>query len=211
MVLTHSARYEGGATGVKVLFDADQLEALAACAELINTGRARSGEGLRGAADIQAFAERYAVYPREATAADVGRLRLLRDRLDAVASACAAGQPEAATGMLNSLLAETGAVPQIVSHDGRGPHIHVSRPDAPLADRMAAHFAMGLAGLVVAGETDRVRSCASPTCREVFVDFSRNRSRRYCDNRTCGNRLHVAAYRARKSARDQAQEPATPH
>jgi len=45
-----------------------------------------------------------------------------------------------------------------------------------------------------------VRTCASPTCQEVFVDLSRNRSRRYCDSRTCGNRLHVAAYRARRSA-----------
>ena len=43
-------------------------------------------------------------------------------------------------------------------------------------------------------------TCASPTCREVFLDLSRNRSRRYCDSRTCGNRLHVAAYRARKAA-----------
>ena len=102
--------------------------------------------------------------------------------------------------MLNALLAETGASPQIASHHGRGPHIHVSRPDSPLADRMAAHFAMGLAWLVVAGEAGRMRSCASPTCNDVFVDLSRNRSRRYCDSRTCGNRLHVAAYRARKQA-----------
>lgn len=65
---------------------------------------------------------------------------------------------------------------------------------------MAAHFAMGLAELIVAGESGRVRSCASPTCQDVFIDLSRNRSRRYCDSRTCGNRLHVAAYRARKAA-----------
>jgi predicted RNA-binding Zn ribbon-like protein len=101
--------------------------------------------------------------------------------------------------MLNALLAETGAVPQIVAHDGRGPHIHVSRSTAPMADRIAAHLAMGLAELVVSGESQRVRACASPTCRDVFVDLSRNRSRRYCDSRTCGNRLHVAAYRARRS------------
>ena len=43
-------------------------------------------------------------------------------------------------------------------------------------------------------------NCASPTCRDAFLDESRNRSRRYCDSRTCGNRLHVAAYRARKAA-----------
>jgi predicted RNA-binding Zn ribbon-like protein len=158
-------------------FGADLLEALEACAELINTGRSADGEGLRDVADVQAF-------PVEAVA---------------IAISCEAGDDEAAIGMLNALLAETGAVPQIVAHDGRGPHIHVSRSTAPMADRIAAHLAMGLAELVVSGESQRVRACASPTCRDVFVDLSRNRSRRYCDSRTCGNRLHVAAYRARRS------------
>jgi len=193
-----------------VLFDADQLEALAACTELINTGRARSGEGLRSVADVQDFAGRYAFYPRAATTGDIAMLRAHRTRLDTMARACEAGDQRLATELVNTLLAETGAVPQIADHDGRGPHIHVSAPEAPLADRIAAQLAMGLAGLVVAGETDRVRTCASPDCPEVFVDFSRNRSRRYCDNRSCGNRVHVAAYRARKSAQVQ-QEPATPH
>ena len=182
-------------------FGADLLEALAACADLINTGRdAAAGDRLRTVADVQAIARRYTFQGTPAGRADVPRLRACRARLDAIVTACEAGQEPAAIGMLNALLAETGAVPQIVSHDGRGPHIHVSRPAAPMADRMAAHFAMGLAELVVAGESGRVRSCASPTCRNVFVDLSRNRSRRYCDSRTCGNRLHVAAYRARRSA-----------
>lgn len=183
-----------------MLFDADQLEALTACAELINTGQSRSGEGLRTAADVAEFGRRYAFHPRAATSSDAPRLRAYRQRLDAIAMACQAGEEEAATSMLNALLAQTGAIPQIVAHDGRGPHLHVSRPSAPLADRVAAQLAMGLAGLVVTGETDRVRTCQSPDCRDVFIDFSRNRSRRYCDNRTCGNRVHVAAYRARKSA-----------
>jgi predicted RNA-binding Zn ribbon-like protein len=181
-------------------FGADLIEALTACAELINTGRAKAGDGLRGVPDVQAFGDRYAVHGRAATERDVPRLRSHRARLDAIAEACAAGDTAAATEMINALLAQTGAVPQVVAHDGRGPHIHVSRATAPLADRVAAHLAMGLAGLVVLGESDRVSSCASPTCRDVFVDLSRNRSRRYCDSRTCGNRLHVAAYRARRSA-----------
>jgi predicted RNA-binding Zn ribbon-like protein len=63
---------------------------------------------------------------------------------------------------------------------------------------MAAQFAMGLAWLVVAGQVRRIRTCASPACQKVFVDFSKNSSRRYCDSRTCGNRMHVAAYRARR-------------
>lgn len=175
------------------------LEALTACAELINTGRSSKGEGLRDATDVQAFGDRYAFDGRAAREQDVARLRAYRARLDAAVSSLEAGDGEAAIGMLNALLAQTGAVPQVVAHDGRGPHIHVSRATAPLADRIAAHLAMGLAGLVVAGESGRVHSCASPTCRDVFFDLSRNRSRRYCDSRTCGNRLHVAAYRARKA------------
>jgi hypothetical protein len=180
-------------------FGADLLEALAACAELINTGRSADGEGLREVADVQAFGDRYAFHGTAAGPKDLPRLRAHRARLDAIALSCESGDGEAAIAMLNALLAETGAIPQIVAHDGRGPHIHVSRPAAPLADRIAAHLAMGLAELVVAGESERVRTCASPSCREVFVDASRNRSRRYCDSKTCGNRLHVAAYRARRS------------
>jgi predicted RNA-binding Zn ribbon-like protein len=181
-------------------FGPDLLEALAAGAELINTGREPAGDRLRTVADVQAFGDRYAFHGLPAELGDVARLREHRARLDAVTAACESGDDAAAIEMLNALLAETGAVPQIVAHDGRGPHIHVSRPAAPLSDRVAAHLAMGLAELVVAGESQRVRSCASPSCRDVFVDLSRNRSRRYCDSRTCGNRLHVAAYRARRSA-----------
>jgi predicted RNA-binding Zn ribbon-like protein len=181
-------------------FDADQLEAMTGCVELINTGRSGAGDGLERVADLQQMADRYAFAGVRGTAADLPLVRGYRDRLDAIVTSCEAGDETAAIDQINALLSETGASPQIVAHDGRGPHLHVSRPSRPLADRMAAHFAMGLAWLVVAGETGRIRTCESPACREVFADFSRNRSRRYCDSRTCGNRLHVAAYRARKQA-----------
>jgi predicted RNA-binding Zn ribbon-like protein len=195
-----SATLRGRSDSSQSSFGADLQEALLAAAELINTGRSSEGEGLRGVADVRAFSRKYATQGAPPEPADVPRLRAYRARLDAVVTACEAGREAAAADLLNALLAETGATPQIVAHDGRGPHIHVSRPTAPLADRLTAHLAMGLAELLVAGEGRRLRSCASPTCREVFLDESRNRSRRYCDSRTCGNRLHVAAYRARKAA-----------
>jgi predicted RNA-binding Zn ribbon-like protein len=179
-------------------FDADQIEAMAGCVELINTGRGRDGEELRRLADLQAMADKYAFGGVRGVAADLPLAREYRARLDAIVTSCEASDEDGAIGQINTLLSETGASPQIVAHGGRGPHLHVSRPTTPLADRMAAHFAMGLAWLVVAGEARRIRSCGSPTCQSVFVDLSRNRSRRYCDSRACGNRLHVAAYRARK-------------
>jgi predicted RNA-binding Zn ribbon-like protein len=188
-------------------FDADQLEALAECVELINTGRATSaagreaGDGLASLAALAAFARRHRVENTGAARpADLPRLRALRARLDAAAAACERGADAAAITLLNELLAETGAVPQIVSHDGRPPHLHVSRASAPLADRIAAHSAMGLAGLVVAGAARRVRVCASARCDAVFIDLTRNQSGRFCDSRTCGNRAHVAAYRSRQLA-----------
>ena len=144
------------------------------------------------------MADKYAFAGVRGAADDLERARDYRARLDAIVAGCEAGDEDSAIARINALLARTGASPQIVAHDGRGPHLHVSRPTAPLAARMAAHFAMGLAWLVVAGEARRLHTCQSPTCRDVFVDLSRNRSRRYCDSRTCGNRLHVAAYRARK-------------
>jgi len=59
---------------------------------------------------------------------------------------------------------------------------------------------MALARVISDGELDRVRRCAADDCDHVLVDLSRNRSKRYCDSRRCGNRLHVAAYRERRRA-----------
>jgi predicted RNA-binding Zn ribbon-like protein len=192
---------------------ADQLEALAECVDLINTGRrsaARSAgeppDRLADLAGVSAFAKRHRVENRSAAqASDVPRLCELRARLDAIVAAGEIGRMQKAIRDLNALLAETGAVPSIVTHDGRPPHIHVSRASAPLADRIAAHSAMGLAELIVAGDSGRVRTCASPQCGQLFIDLSRNQSRRYCDSRICGNRIHVAAYRSRQSEISSAQ------
>ena len=168
------------------------------CVELINTGRVGSPDQLRDVSGLQALADRYAFAGSRARPGDLPAAQKYRAELDAVVIACEAGAEPVAIDRLNALLTATGASPQIAVHDGRGPHLHVSNPASPLPDRMAAHFAMGLAWLVVAGQIHRIRTCASPACRKVFVDFSKNSSRRYCDSRTCGNRVHVAAYRARR-------------
>jgi len=65
-------------------------------------------------------------------------------------------------------------------------------------DRLAAEAGMAFADLIRAGELDRLRVCAGDDCDAVLVDLTRNRSRIYCDTGNCGNRQHVAAYRARQ-------------
>ena len=49
------------------------------------------------------------------------------------------------------------------------------------------------------GERDRLQVCSAEDCDDVYVDLSRNRSRKFCDG-TCGTKANVAAYRARKAA-----------
>lgn len=47
-------------------------------------------------------------------------------------------------------------------------------------------------------ECDRLRECAGVGCGWVFLDFSRNRSRRWCDMEDCGNRAKANRHYARK-------------
>jgi predicted RNA-binding Zn ribbon-like protein len=41
----------------------------------------------------------------------------------------------------------------------------------------------------------RLRACGNSHCRLIFLDLTRNRSRRWCDNAGCGNRDRVRRYR----------------
>jgi predicted RNA-binding Zn ribbon-like protein len=46
----------------------------------------------------------------------------------------------------------------------------------------------------------RLRECASETCEWLFIDRSRNGSRRWCDMNDCGNRAKVRRFRQRQRA-----------
>ncbi|MFG3498514.1 CGNR zinc finger domain-containing protein [Streptomyces sp. NPDC047928] len=125
-------------------------------------------------------------------------LRAVRDVRTRFAEVFAAPDARTAAELVNQLVAAAGTTPQLTDHDGYDWHVHYFAPGASVADHLAADCGMALAFIVVAGEQERLRRCEAPDCGRAFVDLSRNRSRRYCDSRTCGNRLHVAAYRARR-------------
>ncbi|MFS4097734.1 CGNR zinc finger domain-containing protein [Streptomyces sp. AF1A] len=126
---------------------------------------------------------------------DLSAVRRVRGRFAAI---FATPDARSAAGLINELVAAAGTTPRLTDHDGYDWHVHYFAPGASVADHLAADCGMALAFFVVAGEQERLRRCEAPDCRRAFVDLSRNRSRRYCDSRTCGNRLHVAAYRARR-------------
>jgi predicted RNA-binding Zn ribbon-like protein len=178
-----------------MLFAHDTRAALVLAADLVNI------EELPDTAALEVWLDKHEVVPRpRATGADVAALLALRPRLRAVWQAARASGTEQVAGLINELLREAGARPWLVDHGGGfGWHLHVTDPDARLEHRIAAQAAFALADLVRLRETERLYQCAAPGCEAVFVDLSKNRSRRYCDTGNCGNLQHVRAYRARRA------------
>ncbi|MFT2020207.1 CGNR zinc finger domain-containing protein [Streptomyces sp. 796.1] len=180
-----------------MLINHDTRCALDAVVDLVNTAPDGSEpDGLPDLAALSAFVTRHKISGVGALGErDLAAVRVTREGFVAV---FAAPDAPGAAALINTMVAAAGTTPQLTDHDGYDWHVHYFAPDASIADHLAADGGMALAFLLVAGEQERLRRCEAPDCRRAFIDLSRNRSRRYCDSRTCGNRLHVAAYRARR-------------
>ncbi len=113
------------------------------------------------------------------------------------AVAVATSQPQVIE-RLNELLALARPRPYATDHDGEL-HLHYARPDAGAVEQLTTTVAMGLSQVVVQHGWQRLGVCSAEGCGNVYVDTSRNASRRYCSN-TCASRSTVAAYRARRKA-----------
>jgi predicted RNA-binding Zn ribbon-like protein len=182
--------------GVKVVFTHDTDMALAFTAALVNTGR-QSEERLADVAALDALVREWGwTGDHTGDQAELEAVRALRPRL---ARFWGASQDEAVE-IVNAMLREFHALPQLVRHDDFGYHVHATSPHAPLAERMAVDAAMAFSDVIRLGELDRLGVCAASDCSDVLVDLSKNRSRRFCDA-TCANRMNVAAFRARRAAR----------
>lgn len=180
-----------------MLITHDTRCALDCVVELLGTAPECNGdEGLPDLASLHQFVQNTQVSGVSQLAQeDLHAVRATRGRF---AEVFRSTSDDAAAELLNSMIAAAGTTPRLSNHDDYDWHMHYFAPGATLAEHVAADGGMALAFLIVAGERERLRHCAAPDCRRPFVDLSRNRSRRYCDSRTCGNRLHVAAYRARQ-------------
>ncbi|MDD9268108.1 CGNR zinc finger domain-containing protein [Paenibacillus sp. GCM10023248] len=105
---------------------------------------------------------------------------------------------EADTEALNAIMAGGPVIRKLVSDEGRYRLEWYGlnrRWEQVLAD-IAASMAQSIAN----GETSRIRICDNPNCLWVYVDETRNRSKRYCDDKMCGNLMKVRRFRARQKA-----------
>jgi predicted RNA-binding Zn ribbon-like protein len=177
---------------------ADPGEELRGIADLLQWAKEA---GLLSAAGHDRLAARYEGNPREATAA-LARATAIRDLLLTIFAGVADGRSVSPPRLsaLNSALAE---VP------GRL-RVRQSSLRLAMAWKSAAEglpqvlFAVltSAAELLASDRGGRIRECASANCTWLFVDESRNRSRRWCDMSACGNRMKARRhYRRARAAR----------
>jgi predicted RNA-binding Zn ribbon-like protein len=179
-----------------VVFAHDTELSLLAAATLTNTED--DPDELETIAQLDAFYERFEYTGRrDRDRAELDAVRTLRSRLRTLMTS----DRDTAVQLVNEMLSESSALPQLVRHDRFDWHLHAVAPSAPLATRIAVETAMAMIDVIRADEMSRLGVCADEDCNGVVLDLSRNRSRRFCST-SCGNRNAVAAYRARQAAAD---------
>lgn len=175
-----------------MVFTHDTESSLLAAVALVNS--AVEPDTLTSREELTAFLDEHEFTgTRRGTAAELAAVRGLRPRLRALLTS----DRDTAAGLVNDVLVEEGALPQLVRHDRHDWHIHAVAPDAPVATRIAVEAAMAMIDVIRSDEMPRLSVCADADCEGIVLDLSRNRSRRFCST-TCTNRAAVAAYRARQ-------------
>lgn len=186
-----------------MIFAHDTETALTAAAELANSEQPEHDE-LADPPSLDAFVKRWGwTGSRRGDAEELEAVRRLRPRLRALWTLDEDGVVE----LVNQMLTEAHALPQLVAHGDWGYHLHATPAQAPLAERMAVEAAMAFVDVVRQRELDRLGTCSADDCDDVLVDLTKNRSRRYCST-SCANRVNVAAFRARRGAPASADPPA---
>jgi predicted RNA-binding Zn ribbon-like protein len=149
-------------------------------------------ELLRDVPTLRRFLERRGLEGVRTTGRDLARVRALRDALRATFEV---GDEPRAVAQLNAILGESRARPQLErsgeewSLEWRG----------RVFDVLASTTAMSLLEAIRDDGWERFGICAGTPCCCVFVDRSKNRSRRFCSD-LCADRVAQAALRARRRA-----------
>jgi len=139
---------------------------------------------------------------REVTPGEAAEFAAVAGGLRAVFDAVAADRTDAAAHLVNEMLARTGARPHLDRHDGEPWHLHFHGAEDSLVTGWAAGCATGLAVVLGSDLQGRLGVCTAPRCDRVYVDTSRNATRRFCST-SCQNRVKTAAFRAARHSQGQ--------
>jgi predicted RNA-binding Zn ribbon-like protein len=144
--------------------------------------------GLLSSTDHERLAAHYSRSFREAAAA-LTKAIIIRDLVLSIFSSIANGRslPSQRLSELNSVLAQFPGILRVNKHSDRIEGEWTSTADG--LQQVLFAVLTSAAELLASDRVRRVRECASADCSWLFVDESRNRSRRWCEMRACGNRM----------------------
>lgn len=147
-------------------------------------------------AQAQAMLDAARGAPKAAETVRAGAVAL-RELLYRVFSEVAADRPPSAEDLtpFNSALSEVLVHLRVGRADGAKTAFGWTWEESPDAlDRMLWPILRAAADLLVSDRLDRVRECVADDCGWLFLDLSRNRSRRWCDMSDCGNRAKMRRF-----------------
>ena len=177
----------------------DKEEDLRATSDLLQWA---NEAGLLSGADHDRLTAHCKRNPREAAAA-LAKGTVIRDMLLSIFAGIANGRSISAQRLseLNSALVEAPGLLRAVKKSDR-----IETEWMSAAEGLSQVFFAVLtsaAQLLASDCLTRVRECASADCTWLFIDESRNRSRRWCDMSACGNRMKARLHYQRLRAAQQ--------
>lgn len=131
-----------------------------------------------------------------AAEASLGRLRRFRAAAHELLATLGSGGPvpDRALSSINQFLPAALADPGLVADGDGGFHLRWVH-DATDLDQVLWACVRSLVDLLRSPEVRRLKFCAAHDCGWIFIDASRNRSRRWCDMSDCGNRAKARRHR----------------
>jgi predicted RNA-binding Zn ribbon-like protein len=153
-------------------------------------------EHLREPHDLQSFLETRGLSAASPiTQTDLNEVRELRQQLRL---AWDADTTSDMLSLLNPLVASTPVTLQFEEDAEQHVHLRVEeQPDTPLVQHLAVECALDIIDVLQQHGFERMRACAADPCQDVFIDTSRNNSRRFCSER-CANRYNISVFRERQ-------------
>jgi predicted RNA-binding Zn ribbon-like protein len=98
--------------------------------------------------------------------------------------------------IFNSILSRSMKDSQIIrTNDGYAWDINTNKARLDWILNPIVHSAVDI---LISDERNKVKACADPACGWLFIDVSRNRSRRWCDMKDCGNRAKATRFYKKK-------------
>jgi predicted RNA-binding Zn ribbon-like protein len=74
-------------------------------------------------------------------------------------------------------------------------------PSSPISQELPLWLlSLRTADLMTSDEMLKLKACGKPDCRWLFLDTSKNHTRRWCDMRLCGNRMKARRFKAQHRA-----------